>query len=398
MSQPSAIPLLPLLVELLSWQVKQEEADAPVARISPRIEGLMRQGLSRLDAEAKASAEADKIVNARAAERIARLPVRHTLWTEAVSFLTQLAPAQLAGNPAAADYRLPDEASQFESALREYVARVHREAFEEPTPFSEWMDRLDREEFGNRLATKLRERFPSEMQGILAALPAPQTGAPHGTGESRPATAKTPPGDESAIEQDREPEPADSSAFTFADLRVYIRTRSLPKSQLPEARAEHWFPGLADDPALPVIRHWLRKFGSGAPIQEALDALADYLVAEKGADPNGIVSLPLTTVAELLKRGVPAAPAPQPDTAAEQTAVGAAELTAVERAMMIFIRDPSRSITDLAREVGCDRSLLYKDERFKRLRQAHQGKPPKGNKSKEGDIEAEQDDEHEDYD
>jgi hypothetical protein len=74
------------------------------------------------------------------------------------------------------------------------------------------------------------------------------------------------------------------------------------------------------------------------------------------------------------------------------TTGGAAKLTAVERAMMIYTRDSNRSIADIAREVRCDRSLLYKDERFKRLRQAHKGRPPKGSKSKEGHIEAEQDD------
>jgi hypothetical protein len=69
------------------------------------------------------------------------------------------------------------------------------------------------------------------------------------------------------------------------------------------------------------------------------------------------------------------------------------ELTAVERAMMLYTRDSNRSIASRAREAGCDRSLLYKDERFKRLRQANQGRLPKGSKSKEGDIESEWDDE-----
>jgi hypothetical protein len=68
------------------------------------------------------------------------------------------------------------------------------------------------------------------------------------------------------------------------------------------------------------------------------------------------------------------------------------ELTAVERAMMLFTRDPNQSIRALARQVGCDSSLLYRDPRIRRLREAHRGKLPKGTKSREGDVEAEAED------
>jgi hypothetical protein len=66
-----------------------------------------------------------------------------------------------------------------------------------------------------------------------------------------------------------------------------------------------------------------------------------------------------------------------------------AELTAVERAIAVYLRDPDLSVSEVARQVGCDRSLLYRDERFKRLRKAHRKTLPKGSKSKEGDLEAE---------
>jgi hypothetical protein len=68
------------------------------------------------------------------------------------------------------------------------------------------------------------------------------------------------------------------------------------------------------------------------------------------------------------------------------------ELTAAERAMVVYLRDPNQSIREIAHQVGCDPSLLYRDERLKRLREAHKGKVPKGTKSKEGDLEAEAED------
>ncbi len=66
-----------------------------------------------------------------------------------------------------------------------------------------------------------------------------------------------------------------------------------------------------------------------------------------------------------------------------------AQLTAVERAMLIYSRDPNQSLREVARKVPCDPSLLSRDPKFKRLREAHQGSVPKGSKSKEGTVEAE---------
>jgi hypothetical protein len=74
------------------------------------------------------------------------------------------------------------------------------------------------------------------------------------------------------------------------------------------------------------------------------------------------------------------------------------ELSAVEQAMIIFNRDPTQSIAKIARTVGCSRGVLYHDERFQRLLQAHQGMLAKGSKSRDGKIEAEADDEEEEDD
>jgi hypothetical protein len=62
------------------------------------------------------------------------------------------------------------------------------------------------------------------------------------------------------------------------------------------------------------------------------------------------------------------------------------ELTAVERALVIYARDPNQSLREVARKVPCDPSLLSRDERFKRFREAYQVKPVKGSKSKEGTV------------
>jgi hypothetical protein len=69
------------------------------------------------------------------------------------------------------------------------------------------------------------------------------------------------------------------------------------------------------------------------------------------------------------------------------------KLTAVERAMQIYARDPNQSLRAVARQVGCDPSLLSRDARFKRLRESYVANIPRGSKSKEGTVEAEQEEE-----
>jgi hypothetical protein len=69
------------------------------------------------------------------------------------------------------------------------------------------------------------------------------------------------------------------------------------------------------------------------------------------------------------------------------------ELTAVERAMQIYLRDPNQSLREVARKARCDPGQLSRDPRFRRLREAHAGTIPKGSKSKQGDMEAEAEEE-----
>jgi hypothetical protein len=67
-------------------------------------------------------------------------------------------------------------------------------------------------------------------------------------------------------------------------------------------------------------------------------------------------------------------------------------LSAVERAIQIFLRDTSQSVREIARKVGCNHALLSRNEKFRRLRQAYQGSPPRGTKSRDGNLEAEAED------
>jgi hypothetical protein len=86
----------------------------------------------------------------------------------------------------------------------------------------------------------------------------------------------------------------------------------------------------------------------------------------------------------------PAPPAPRAEEAAPRSSPVRDEPTAVERAMIIFTRDPNQPVTEIARQAGCDRSLLYRSPTFRRLRQAHAGRLPRGSKSSDGDLEAEE--------
>lgn len=70
------------------------------------------------------------------------------------------------------------------------------------------------------------------------------------------------------------------------------------------------------------------------------------------------------------------------------TTDGQAELTAVERALVIYARDPNQSVRAVARQVGCNHTLLLRDPRFQRLREAYASTLPRGRKSKDGNLEA----------
>lgn len=121
------------------------------------------------------------------------------------------------------------------------------------------------------------------------------------------------------------------------------------------------------------------------------DFVAETQSVDYGGVHLGLRWTPCVSVLEIEARkrlaGLLAAPQPGPAVTppVEATPV---QLTAVERALILYTRNPSQSLRKLAREVGCDVSLLSRDERIQRLRDAYGGKIPRGSKSKEGDLEA----------
>jgi hypothetical protein len=64
-------------------------------------------------------------------------------------------------------------------------------------------------------------------------------------------------------------------------------------------------------------------------------------------------------------------------------------LTAEERCIQIYLRDPNQSLRKIARLARCDPSIPSRSDKLRRLREAHAGKLPRGRKTKEGDLEAE---------
>jgi hypothetical protein len=68
----------------------------------------------------------------------------------------------------------------------------------------------------------------------------------------------------------------------------------------------------------------------------------------------------------------------------------AVELTAEERCIQIYLRDPNQSLRQIARQAGCDASIPVRSEKLKRLRAANAGTIPKGSKTKAGDLEVEE--------
>jgi hypothetical protein len=70
------------------------------------------------------------------------------------------------------DYDIPGDLTKDERALREYLAFIRLEDVRETSPLSAELARLDAEGFGDRLAEVLQQKFPDEMQEILAAVQA----------------------------------------------------------------------------------------------------------------------------------------------------------------------------------------------------------------------------------
>jgi hypothetical protein len=178
-----------LLCELLSRQVLQEdrdraEAEARQAEFSEAVRKRYDElraagpGQDERDApawEARIFREAQEQVAREcvAQQQAARdgIPtVRRTPWNQAVSLLLQAISAPLA-NERDSEFLMPDEPTADESALREYLCRVRKNAVEETTKLSRELARLDGEGFGNRLAEMLLQEFPEEMAEVLPTLP-----------------------------------------------------------------------------------------------------------------------------------------------------------------------------------------------------------------------------------
>ena len=158
-------------------------------------------------------------------------------------------------------------------------------------------------------------------------------------------------------------------------------------------------------PEWPLIRYTCERLfhQTGQVRSEDVLRLVDALRFEAGIKNAG--EAPLTDIASqvqaLLKGEIRDEGGSSMPSAAEQdkgthephdqggAPTDSVELTKVERAIQFYLRDPNQSVREVARKVPCDPSLLYRDERFNRLREAHQGKLPKGSKSGEGDLEAE---------
>jgi hypothetical protein len=66
-------------------------------------------------------------------------------------------------------------------------------------------------------------------------------------------------------------------------------------------------------------------------------------------------------------------------------------LTAIDRAILIYSRDPSLTVRALAKMVGCSPSTLSESAAFQRLRDAQTESVTKGTKSKDGKIETKAD-------
>jgi hypothetical protein len=66
-------------------------------------------------------------------------------------------------------------------------------------------------------------------------------------------------------------------------------------------------------------------------------------------------------------------------------------LTAEERCIMIYMRDPNKSLRKIAAEAGCDPAIPFRSKKLHRLRKSDVGKLPRGYKTKQGAIEAEAD-------
>lgn len=121
---------------------------------------------------------------------------------------------------------------------------------------------------------------------------------------------------------------------------------------------------------------------------------------ETRASVDGKYSADTTSPAEAMLDAIEALlPAPTPQAAtsrpieapaadtAERASPGA--LTPVDRAMILFTRDPNQSVRTIAKQAGCHHSVLSRSQQFRDLRNAHARHLRHGSKSADGRLEAE---------
>ena len=114
-------------------------------------------------------------------------------------------------------------------------------------------------------------------------------------------------------------------------------------------------------------------------LRAKLFALARRLLPE-GASADALVVTIEAQGVKIVLEDRPATPAPAP--------VADDGLTAIERSIAIFLRDPNQSIRAIAKKAGCSHSVLSESEQFRRLRAVFTGNLPRGSKSKDGGIDA----------
>ncbi len=93
-----------------------------------------------------------------------------TCWEVVLSPLYCAMKVVIGDGCAPTDYDIPGDLTNDERALREYLTFIRLEDVRKTSPLSAELTRLDAEGFGDRLAEILQQKFPDEMQEILAAV------------------------------------------------------------------------------------------------------------------------------------------------------------------------------------------------------------------------------------
>jgi hypothetical protein len=132
------------------------------------------------------------------------------------------------------------------------------------------------------------------------------------------------------------------------------------------------------------------------PLVMAYPALARYFTTEAFDDIDQTLLAGLFQELNVLQAAAASTAADTPPAAGKRRrlpAAGAGRVTAEDLCVEFFLRDPNQSLREIARQAGCDPSIPARSERLKRLRQTYAGRLPRGSKSKDGSLEAEEEEE-----